>query len=140
MKKIVSQFALLFACYAPLYMQAQSDGLPRGASNMPYTRYESENGSFGGSASLQSSVQFVQSDIASEASNQKYVSLPSGGSYVQWKTTSAARGVNLRFTMPDNSTGAGLSGSLNLYVNNVLAKTIDLSSYWAYQYFDVGGE
>ncbi len=140
MKKIVSQFALLFACYTPLYMQAQSDGLPRGASNMPYTRYESENGSSGGGASLQSSVQFVQTDIASEASNQRYVSLPSGGSYVQWKTTSAARGVNLRFTMPDNSTGAGLSGSLNLYVNNVLAKTINLSSYWAYQYFDVGGE
>ena len=140
MKKIVSQFALLFACYAPLCMQAQSDGLPRGANNMPYTRYESENGNVGGGASLQSSVQFIQTDIASEASNQKYVSLPSGGSYVQWKTSSAARGVNLRFTMPDNSSGAGLSGSLNLYVNNVLAKTIDLSSYWAYQYFDVGGE
>ncbi|HEX6428122.1 MAG TPA: sugar-binding protein [Niastella sp.] len=140
MKKIVSHFVLLFACYAPLCLQAQSDGLPRGASNMPYTRYESENGTSGGSASLQSSVQFVQSDIASEASNQRYVSLPSAGSYVQWKTTSAARGVNLRFTMPDNSSGTGLSGSLNLYVNNVLAKTISLSSYWAYQYFDVGGE
>ena len=140
MKKNVFQFVLLFVCYAPLCMQAQSDGLPRGASNMPYTRYESENGSYGGGASLQSSVQFIQSDIASEASNQKYVSLSSGGSYVQWKTTSAARGVNLRFTMPDNSSGTGLSGSLNLYVNNVLTKTINLSSYWAYQYFDVGGE
>lgn len=140
MKKIVSRFVLLFACYAPVCIQAQSDGLPRGASNMPYTRYESENGIYSGGAALQSSVQFVQTDIAAEASNQKYVSLPSAGSYVQWKTTAAARGVNLRFTMPDNTTGTGLSGSLNLYVNNVLVKTIDLSSYWAYQYFDVGGE
>ena len=140
MKKIVSQLALLLACQAPLCLLAQSDGQPRGASNMPYTRYEAENGSLGGSASLQSSVQFVQTDIASEASNQKYVSLPANGSYVQWKTTAAARGVNLRFTMPDNSSGTGQTGSLNLYVNNVLVKTIDLSSYWAYQYFDVGGE
>jgi uncharacterized protein YjdB len=140
MKKIVSQLALLLACQAPLCLLAQSDGLPRGASNMPYSRYEAENGSMGGNASLQSSVQFVQTDIASEASNQKYVSLPSNGSYVQWKTTAAARGVNLRFTMPDNSAGTGQTGSLNLYVNNVLVKTIDLSSYWAYQYFDVGGE
>jgi hypothetical protein len=140
MKKIVTQFALLLACLLPCCLQAQSDGLPRGANNMPYTRYESENGIFGGGASLQSSVQFIQTDIASEASNQRYVSLPSNGSFVQWRTTAAARGVNLRFTMPDNSSGTGLTGSLNLYVNNVLAKTINLSSYWAYQYFDVGGE
>ena len=140
MKRIVSQFALLLACQAPLGLLAQSDGLPRGANNMPYTRYEAENANMGGSASLQSSVQFVQTDIASEASNQKYVSLPSNGSFVQWKTTAAARGVNLRFTMPDNSSGTGQTGSLSLYVNNVLVKTIDLSSYWAYQYFDVGGE
>src|SRR5690349_7641091 len=102
MKKNLFQHALLFTCQAPLYLQAQSDGLPRGANNMPYTRYESENGTFGGGASLASSVQFVQSDIASEASNQKYVSLPSNGSFVQWKASAAARGVNLRFTMPDN--------------------------------------
>ncbi|WP_315822687.1 sugar-binding protein [Paraflavitalea speifideaquila] len=128
------------ACLSPWRLLAQSDGQPRGANNMPYTRYESENGSYGGGASLQSSVQFVQTDIASEASNQRYVSLPSNGSFVQWKTSAAARGVNLRFTMPDNSSGTGLTGSLNLYVNNVLVKTINLSSYWAYQYFDVGGE
>ncbi|MBO9202176.1 MULTISPECIES: sugar-binding protein [Niastella] len=140
MKKIVSHIALLLACLAPFSLLAQSDGLPRGANNMPYTRYEAENGSLGGSASLQSSPQFIQTDIASEASNQKYVSLPANGSYVQWKTSAAARGVNLRFTMPDNSSGTGQTGSLNLYVNNTLVKTIDLSSYWAYQYFDVGGE
>src|SRR5262245_58938148 len=124
MKKIVFQFVLLLAC-VPL-LQAQSDGQPRGASNMPYTRYESENGIIGGGASLASSPQFVQSDIASEASNQKYVSLSGNGSFVQWKTSTAARGVNLRFTMPDNSSGTGLTGSLNLYVNNALVKTIDL--------------
>ncbi|HEY8896908.1 MAG TPA: glycosyl hydrolase family 28-related protein, partial [Niastella sp.] len=140
MKKILVQIALLLACLAPCCLQAQSDGQPRGASNMPYTRYESENGIYGGGAALQSSVQFVQTDIASEASNQRYVSLPSNGSFVQWRTSGAARGVNLRFTMPDNSSGTGLTGSLNLYVNNVLVKTINLSSYWAYQYFDVGGE
>jgi hypothetical protein len=140
MKNNLFPIALLLACMAPWRLLAQSDGQPRGASNMPYIRYESENGTYGGGASLQSSVQFVQTDIASEASNQRYVSLPSNGSFVQWKTSAGARGVNLRFTMPDNSSGTGLTGSLNLYVNNALVKTINLSSYWAYQYFDVGGE
>jgi hypothetical protein len=120
----------------PLF--AQSDGLPRGAQ-LPYTRYESENGRTGGGAALQQSPQFVQTDIASEASNQKYVSLPANGAYVEWTVSATAQAMDLRFTMPDNAGGTGLTGALSLYVNRVKVKTIDLSSYWAYQYFNTGG-
>jgi uncharacterized protein YjdB len=119
--------------------QAQSDGLPRGAQ-LPYTRYESENGRAGGGAALQQSPLFNQADIASEASNQKYVSLPGNGAYVEWTVSAAAQAMDLRFTMPDNATGTGQTGSLSLYVNTVLVKTISLSSYWAYQYFNTGSD
>ena len=114
---------------------AQSDGLPRGAYQLPYTRYESEDASRGGGATLQQSPQFVQTDIASEASNQKYVSLASNGAYVSWTVAQPADGVTLRFTMPDNGSGTGLTGSLNVYVNNIFVQTVNLSSYHAYQYF-----
>ncbi len=126
-------------CLLPLFLFAQSDGLPRGAQ-LPYTRYESENGRTGGGAALQQSPLFNQADIASEASNQKYVSLPGNGAYVEWTLSAPAQAMNLRFTMPDNTTGTGLTGSLSLYVNTVLVKTISLSSYWAYQYFTTGSD
>lgn len=114
---------------------AQSDGLPRGAYQLPYTRYEAENATLDGGAALQQSPQFIQTDIASEASDQKYVSLSSNNASIEWTLTQGAQGVALRFTMPDDNTGAGRSGSLGLYVNGTKVRTINLSSYWAYQYF-----
>src|SRR5438105_5104885 len=121
---VVSFFISLFIF--PTFLFAQSDGLPRGAQ-LPYSRYESEDGRTGGGASLQQSLQFVQTDMASEASNQKYISLPSNGAYVEWTLSAAAQAMDLRFTMPDNGSGTGLTGSLNLYVNHVMVKTISLS-------------
>ncbi|MVT40406.1 T9SS type A sorting domain-containing protein [Chitinophaga oryziterrae] len=114
---------------------AQSDGLPRGAYQLPYARYEADNGTLSGGAAIQQSPQFIQTDIASEASDQKYVSLAANNASIEWTATQSAQGVNLRFTMPDDNTGAGLTGSLGLYVNGTKVKTIALSSYWAYQYF-----
>jgi hypothetical protein len=41
--------------------------------------------------------------------------------------------------MPDNeATGLGRDGSLDIYVNNVKVKTVNLTSYYAYQYFYTG--
>lgn len=106
----------------------------RGAT-MPYTRYESENAVIGGGAVLKSAPDFDYALIASEASNQQYVALPSNGSYVEWTIGNGGAGVNMRFTMPDSSNGMGLNGSLDCYVNGAKVSTISLSSYWSWQYF-----
>lgn len=106
----------------------------RGAT-MPYTRYESEQGSYGGGAALREAPDFNYALIASEASNQKYVALPMNGSYVEWNVTQGGAGVTMRFTMPDTSDGMGQSGSLDCYVNGTKVSTIGLSSYWSWQYF-----
>lgn len=127
---------LLLAAGATQPLHAQSDGLPRGVTQLPYLRYEAEAATLGGGASLQQSPQFIQSDIASEASDQKYVTLGSNGASVEWVLNQPAQGVNLRFTLPDNTSGTGQSGPLSVYVNDVLVKTVTLSSYWAYQYFN----
>lgn len=124
-----------FFCIVPGKVFSQSDGLPRGCYLMPYTRYESEDGTMGGGAVLHSSPKFNQSDIASEASNQKYVGLPANGAFVSWPVAKTGDGITLRFTIPDSPDGAGLAGSLDVYVNSALVKTISLSSYHAYQYF-----
>jgi uncharacterized protein YjdB len=124
-----------FCLISRLY--AQSDGLPRGAQ-LPYIRYESEAATRGGGATLQQALTYDQNAIASEASNQQYVSLPSNGSFVEWTVTSSAQGFNMRFTMPDNASGTGLTGALGIYVNGIKMQNASLTSYWAWQYFPSG--
>ncbi len=117
-------------------LQAQSDGLPRGAYQMPYTRYEAEDASYSGI--LYEAPEFDQSLTASEASNQKYVGLPGAGNSVTFTLNEAGQGVTLRFTMPDAPGGDGLNGTLTVRVNGQFNQTIDVSSYWAYQYLALG--
>ncbi|WP_339256599.1 discoidin domain-containing protein [Paenibacillus sp. FSL P2-0136] len=108
----------------------------RGAS-VPYSRYDTEDATRGGSAALRSAPNFDQTLIASEASGQSYVALPSNGAYAQWtvRAGQGGPGVTMRFTMPDSADGMGLTGALDVYVNGTKAKTIPLTSYYAWQYF-----
>ncbi|UII24169.1 PKD domain-containing protein [Fulvivirga ligni] len=126
---------LLSLIFSPLLSFAQSDGLPRGAFQMPYVRYESEAGSRGGGANYYQNPTFLQDQIAAEASDQKYVGLPNNGAYVEWTVNQNANGVTMRFTMPDAPGGEGNNGSLDVYVNGSLSQTVNLTSYWAWQYF-----
>jgi len=128
-------FFLFAICVPSQKAYAQSDGLPRGCNLMPYTRYESEDATKGGGAVLHASPQFKQTEIASEASNQKYVGLPTTGSYVSWPVSKSGDGITLRFTIPDSPDGAGLNGTLSVYVNGNKVQSVALSSYHAYQYF-----
>ncbi len=122
-------------CLTASGLQAQSDGLPRGCNEMPYVRYEAEQGVSGGGAVARTASDFDAAKTASEASNRQYVGLPSNGSYVQWTVSQTAAGVTLRFTLPDNAAGTGVAGSLGVFVNGVLATTISPGSYWAWTYF-----
>lgn len=106
----------------------------RGAA-VPYTRYESENAQTGGGAVLKTAPDFNYALTASEASNQAYVALPSNGAYVEWTISQGGAGATMRFTMPDTSDGMGLNGSLDCYVNGAKVSTINLTSYYSWQYF-----
>ncbi|MEK4007023.1 discoidin domain-containing protein [Paenibacillus sp. FSL H3-0333] len=108
----------------------------RGAS-VPYSRYDTQDATRGGSAALRSAPNFDQTLIASEASGQNYVALPSNGAYAQWtvRAGQGGAGVTMRFTMPDSADGMGLTGALDVYVNGTKAKTIPLTSYYSWQYF-----
>ncbi|QUL57848.1 discoidin domain-containing protein [Paenibacillus tritici] len=108
----------------------------RGAS-VPYSRYDTQDATRGGSAALKSAPNFDQMLTASEASGQSYIALPSNGSYAQWtvRAGQGGAGVTMRFTMPDSADGMGLTGALDVYVNGAKAKTIPLTSYYSWQYF-----
>lgn len=110
-----------------------TDVLEQGYYNRPYDRYEAEpgycesNGVFLPSSDNQTLVQ-------SEASHQQAVNLCNIGDYVQWTVGNSGRGLTLRFSLPDSSTGTGTEGKLAIVLNNVTIDTLCLSSYWAWQY------
>jgi hypothetical protein len=105
-------------------------------ATMPYTRYDSQDAAIGGGATIKTSPTIDKTNIASQASCQSYVELPSSGSYAEWTMETTGDGVTMRFTMPDSSDGNGKTGSLDVYVNGVKKQTVALSSYNMWQYFN----
>ncbi|KAJ1569338.1 hypothetical protein HK405_006485 [Cladochytrium tenue] len=110
-------------------------------ATVPYFRYDTADATTGGGAVVQSAPTFDQSLTASEASEQSYISLPTVGSYAQWtiRASHGGDGVTMRFTMPDSSDGTGLTGMLAVLVNGAQATTVNVSSYWSWQYYSTGG-
>ena len=115
-----------------------ADAKGRVGALMPYTRYDSETAALGGGATLKTSPTWDRKNIASQASRQSYVDLPTNGAYAEWTMRGDANGVTLRFTMPDSPDGMGLNGSLDVYVNDKKVQTVNLTSYYMYQYFAGG--
>jgi hypothetical protein len=126
------------ASIADYYTIPLANASARVGALMPYVRYDSQNASLGGNASLVTSPKMAKTNIASQASDQNYVDLPSKGSYAEWTMSTTGRGVTMRFTLPDTSDGMGQKGSLDVYVNEEKVQTVTLNSYWMWQYFASG--
>ncbi|MBO7357264.1 MAG: right-handed parallel beta-helix repeat-containing protein, partial [Lachnospiraceae bacterium] len=122
---------------ADFYQIPSADANGRVGASVPYTRYDSMQAQIGGGAAIKSSHDFDRMNIASQASEQSYVRLPGSGSYAQWTMNTTGAGVTMRFTMPDSGSN-GLNGSLDVYVNNHKVKTVNLTSYYMWQYFAQG--
>jgi hypothetical protein len=132
-------FIAVLLLYPMLNMNAQSisfadDENERGYFNHPYLRYEAEPGKCETTGTFLDPT-YDQRELQSEASNQLAVQLTEKNSFVQWTNENVADGLNIRFSLPDNSEGNGLTGNLVLYVNGDSIQAITLNSYWAWQYF-----
>lgn len=99
-------------------------------ASVPYTRYEAEEASRSDGTTLERSDDLESTAI--EASGQSYVALNNKNSTVDFTATAAANALDLRFTLPDHT-----SGRVDVRVNNETVATLDLSSESAWQY--VGG-
>lgn len=100
-------------------------------ATVPYTRYEAEEASRSDGTTLERSDDLESTAI--EASGQSYVALKDQDSSLDFTATSAANALDLRFTLPDHT-----SGRVDVRVNNETVATLDLSSETAWQY--VGGD
>lgn len=99
-------------------------------ASVPYTRYEAEEASRSDGTTLERSDDLESTAI--EASGQSYVALNDKNSSVDFTAMAAANALDLRFTLPDHT-----SGRVDVRVNNETVATLDLSSETAWQY--VGG-
>ncbi|MCW3117368.1 MAG: Carbohydrate-binding family 9, partial [Chitinophagaceae bacterium] len=135
-RKYATKYFLLalFLIFQLNNLFAQSDGLPRGAYQMPYTRYEANATAVGGGATMLTPT-FDQKKAESEASDQTCASLNAANSFVKWNLTSDGQGLVLRVSIPDAAGGGGQTGTLGLYVGGVFVQNITVSSKWAWQYF-----
>lgn len=123
-------------CLAAIRAQNVSfndDEIERGYFDRPYLRYEAEPGKCETDGILLDPA-YDQQKIQSEASNQIAVQLIAIKSYIQWTNDKPADGLTIRFSLPDDSTGIGTKGNIALYVDGDSVQTIQLNSYWAWQY------
>jgi hypothetical protein len=104
----------------------------RGA-NMPYDHLEAEDAAVGGGASVIGPNRTI-GDLAGEASGRRAVTLNSNGAYVEFTTRASTNTLVTRFSMPDSSGGGGQTSSISVYVNGSFAKTLPLTSKYAWLY------
>jgi hypothetical protein len=113
------------------YSYSPSSVSPVSGLPLPYTEYEAENGNGNGTVMGPGTAYHTPE---AEASGRKYVRLTSKGDYVQWGTTSSANSIVIRYSIPDSSGGGGITCPLDILVNGVLAKTLTLTSAYAWVY------
>jgi hypothetical protein len=102
----------------------------RGAT-VSFQQYEAENGTTNATISNYGTDYLT---VEAEASGRKYVTLDTTGHYVEWTAPQQANTLVIRYGMPDSANGGGINATLNLYVNDVKVKTLDLSSRYAWVY------
>ena len=119
---------------------AAHSGMASVGASTPFTSYEAESGTVGGGASVVSltappTTQY--SSPALEASGHAYVQLTGTGQYVQWTNNTGQNitAINVRYCIPDSTTGGGITSTLDLYVNGTLRQALPVNSKqtWIYE-------
>lgn len=159
MKKTLSKVAVLasavllsavplWASVADNFPVPASDPLGLRGATVPYTRYDCNSAGdarLSGGAVIKTSPDWNPYNKASQASNQAYVDMPVGSS-VAWTMKTYGDGVTIRYTIKDSNVGSSgyadgyktSDGQLEVYVNGQKKATVDLTSYFMYQYFPSG--
>lgn len=102
----------------------------RGATT-PYRQYEAEAGTTNGTLLAPSRT---WGTVQAESSGRSAVRLDATGEQVSITLTAPASGLVIRFSMPDNATGTGLSSPLGVYANGSKLQDVALSSAHSWLY------
>ena len=101
----------------------------RGA-DVSFSEQEAEKATTNGSILPVSTAAYT---LPAEASGRSAVSL-TPGQYVEFTLPSAANAITVRYSIPDAPTGGGITSPLKVTVNDGAAKTMTLTSQYAWLY------
>jgi hypothetical protein len=99
----------------------------RGYYDAPYKRYEADLGVLTNGA-VTSPKSYIQSNLQSEASDQKCVGLTTNNATIDWTLTEPADGLVIRFSVPD-----GQTGTIGVYNGAAQITTLTLTSTWSWE-------
>src|SRR3984885_1307299 len=105
----------------------------------PFTTYQAPEAALGGGASVVSLTSAPTSEYDSpqgEADGHAYVQLTGPGQSVQWtnNTGQPINFINVRASIPDSSTGGGMTATLDLYVDGTFRQALNMNSIQSWQY------
>jgi len=105
----------------------------------PFATYWAPAGALGGGASMVSLTSAPTSQYDSpegEAEGHAYVQLTGTGQSVQWTndTGQPISFINVRASIPDSSSGGGITATLDLYVNGTFRQALNMNSIQSWQY------
>jgi hypothetical protein len=112
----------VFLTGASLSLHAQ-----RGYFDAPYKRYEADLATMSNGATP-TSRSYAQTDLQSEASDQKCVNMFSSGATLVWNVTEAADGLVVRYSVPD-----GQTGTIGIYNGNTKVTSLTLTTIWSWE-------
>ena len=117
----------------------QSIVVGRGAA-VPYTKYEAEAGRYQGTLLTADPLRtFGHTNFATESSGRQSVRLTTTGQFVEVTSTNQANSIVVRNSIPDAAGGGGIDATISLYVNDVFAQKLTLSSKHSWLYGNVDG-
>ncbi|MEV8373829.1 glycosyl hydrolase family 28-related protein [Kribbella sp. NPDC056861] len=102
----------------------------RGAT-VPFVEQEAENAATTGEKIGPGREAYT---LPAEASGRTAVRLTQAGQYVEFTLSKPANALTLRYSIPDSATGGGLRSPLDVLVNGKRAKTMTLTSEYAWLY------
>jgi hypothetical protein len=117
---------LLCLLICVLVLRTNTVAAQNGYYDAPYLRYEADLGTLTNASATSKS--YAQSDLQSEASEQVCVNMTAANAAVSWTVAADGDGLVVRYSVPD-----GESGVLQVYANNALVGTLNLSSNWSWE-------
>ncbi|MET7616729.1 discoidin domain-containing protein [Streptomyces sp. NPDC005408] len=102
----------------------------RGAT-VPFTELEAETAATNGSVI---GPDRTYTTLPSEASGRRAVRLDAAGEYVEFTLTQPANAMTVRYAVPDNAAGTGITAPVALSLDGVKLKDVDFTSKYGWFY------
>jgi len=121
------QYTLIILVFSTLLCSAQQ----KCGAIIPWITYEAENMNTTGTVM---GPRYDPYQVETESSGQRCVRLNTKGQFVEFTTLANANSMVIRFSLPDNKEGTGLSNTLAIYKNGKLIRERKISSRnsWLY--------